>query len=75
MKLKLHITKNPNAKDYSKPAYMRFAVIDLAISKKYPANFVCMLPKQVNPKAKVQNKFVKNYGDKSHSLANKLLKQ
>ena len=34
-----------------------------------------MLPRTINPKAKVQNKFVKNYGDKSHSLANKLLKQ
>jgi hypothetical protein len=75
MKLKLHITKNYNAKDYSKPAYMRFAVLDLAISKEYPANFVCMLPRTINPKAKVQNKFVKKYGDKSNALAHKLLKQ
>jgi hypothetical protein len=75
MKLKLRITKNYNAKDYLKPAYIRIAVIDLTISKKYPANFVCMLPKQVRLNAKVQNNFVKKYGDKSLELVNKLLKQ
>jgi hypothetical protein len=34
-----------------------------------------MLPKQINPKAKVQNNFVKKYGDKSQELSKKLLKQ
>jgi formylmethanofuran dehydrogenase subunit E len=75
MKLKLYITKNYNAKDYNKPAYIRFAVIDHDISKKYPANFVCMLPKTIKPNAKVQNKFVKKYGNKSQELSKKLLKQ
>ena len=75
MKLKLRITKNYNIKDYLKPSHIRFAVIDPTISKEYPANFVCMLPKTINPKAKVQNKFVKKYGDKSQELVIKLLKQ
>jgi hypothetical protein len=76
MSLQLLITKI-EIKHYNTKTKIqyRFAVIDQAISKKYPANFVCMLPKQVNPKATVQNKFVKKYGDKSKEIAKQLLKK
>ncbi len=57
MKLSLHMTKNYNVRDYLKPAHIRIAVIDLDISKEYPANFVCVLPRTNNPHAKklIQN--------------------
>ena len=75
MKLKLRITKNPNAKDYTKPSYIRFAIIDLEKSKNYPANFVCMLPRHVHTKVKIQSSFVKKYKDESTKIAKKLLSQ
>jgi len=73
LNLKLHITKNYNIKDYNKPGYIRIAVIDTDISKEYPANFVCMLPKTFNPNAKIQNKFQEKYGNQSKEIIKKLL--
>ena len=75
MKLKLLITKNYNAKDYLKHSYIRIAVIDNDKSKKYPANFVCMLPRKINPNAKIQNKFQEKYGNQSQKIIKKLLDQ
>jgi hypothetical protein len=73
MNLKLHITKNYNIKDYNKPAHIRIAVIDQDKSLTYPQNFLCLLPKQVNPKLKQKHKFVELFGDKSPQLAHDLL--
>jgi hypothetical protein len=75
MKLSLHITKNYNVKDYTKPGYIRIAVIDKDISKQYPSNYVCILPRTINPNARIPNKFQKKYGDKSPELMKKLIKQ
>ena len=75
MNLKLHITKNYNIKDYTKPGHIRIAVVDKDISKDYPANFVCMLPKTFNPNATIQNKFQEKYGPKSKEIIKKLLDQ
>ena len=75
MKLSLLITKNYNAKDYLKHSYIRIAVIDNDKSKKYPANFVCMLPRKINPNAKIQNKFQEKYGNQSQKIIKKLLNQ
>jgi hypothetical protein len=73
MKLKLLITKNYNIRDYLKPAHIRIAVIDTTISKKYPANFVCILPRKINPNAKKPNKFQEKYGIQSQEIIKKLL--
>ena len=73
MNLKLHITKNYNIKDYTKPGHIRIAVVDTDISKDYPANFVCMLPKTFNPNATIQNKFQEKYGSQSGEIIKKLL--
>jgi hypothetical protein len=75
MKLSLYFTKNYNVRDYLKPSYIRIAVIDNDKSKKYPANFVCMLPKTINPNAKNPNKFQIMFKDKSKDLTKKLLNQ
>jgi len=75
MKLKLYVTKNYNVRDYLKPAHIRVAVIDTDVSKEYPANFVCMLPRTFNPNAKTLNKFVEKYGSQSQEIMKKLLDQ
>jgi hypothetical protein len=75
MKLKLLITKNYNIRDYLTPSYIRVAVIDTTISKKYPANFVCILPRKINPNAKTPNKFQEKYGSQSKEIIKKLLDQ
>ena len=75
MKLSLHITKNYNVKDYLKPAYIRIAVIDTDIPKEYPANFVCILPRSLNPNAKTPSKFQEKYGSKSKEIIKQLLDQ
>ncbi len=75
MNLSLYITKNYNLRDYQKPAHIRFAVIDNDISKQYPANFVCILPRKINPKAKNPTKFQIMFKDQSKDLTKKLLNQ
>ena len=75
MKLKLHITKNKNLKDYQTGKYLRFAITDLEISKNYPENFVTILPKQIQTTAKIKSNFVKKYKNESVKIAIKLLKQ
>lgn len=75
MKLKLHITKNYNIKDYNKPSHIRIAIIDTDISKEYPANFVCMLPRSINLNAKAPSIFQKKYGNQNKKLIKKLLDQ
>ena len=75
MNLALHMSKNYNVKDYLKSSYIRIAVIDLDISNEYPSNFVCILPKTINPNAKIQNKFQKLYGSNSEKIIRTLLNQ
>lgn len=75
MNLTLHVSKNYNVKDYLKSSHIRIAVIDLDISNKYPSNFVCILPKTINPNAKLKNKFQKKYGSDSEKIIRKLLNQ
>ena len=74
MKLQLLITKREitHHKTITKTKYL-FAVIDLDKSKQYPQNFVCMLPKTIYPKGKVQSKFLEKYGTQSKELCIKLL--
>ena len=75
MKLSLHITKNYNIKDHLKPSHIRIAVLDQDISDKYPTNYVCILPRRLNPTAKNPNKFQKKFKDQSKKIMKKLLNQ
>ncbi|KON33572.1 MAG: hypothetical protein AC479_04075 [miscellaneous Crenarchaeota group-6 archaeon AD8-1] len=62
MKLKLLIIQK-DTKDYRKPEY-RFIVVDLKKSKKYPQNFVCILPKTIKSKPKPASNFERIFGEK-----------
>ena len=73
MKLKLLIIQK-DTKDYRKPEY-RFIVVDLKKSKKYPQNFVCVLPKTIKSKPKPASNFERIFGEKSKELAKQLLKK
>lgn len=75
MKLRLRITRNDNLKDYQNKKYLRFAVTDLDISKHYPTNYVCILPRHIYPTAKIPSNFVKKYENQSLEVAKKLLKK
>jgi hypothetical protein len=72
MKLSLLLFRNDN-EGYSLGWRFRFAVVDSDISKSYPANFVCMLPTQINGKARMESIFMKVFGDKSTEQAKALL--
>ena len=70
--LGLYITKNFNSKNY-KGNTIRIAVVDLAESKGYPLNFVCVLPRHVVLKGNLQSKFSDKFGDNSRDMAKELL--
>jgi hypothetical protein len=74
LKLRL-LPKRPELNDYSHKGYLRFVVVDLDRSKKYPANFICLLPKNIKASGKRNSKFERNFGDNSLELAKKLLKR
>lgn len=74
MKLKLSVSKR----------YMRsiasgsteevvFAVVDMDRAEEYPANFVCLLPKNFKNESNPSTKFLKIYGKESSQIAIKLL--
>lgn len=71
----LHITKNLNSKTYQTANYIRFAVIDLNEPEEYPLNFLCILPRFIDPNMNVLSEFSKRFKDKSSKLAVDLLKQ
>jgi hypothetical protein len=74
VKLRL-LSKKKEFNDYSHKAYIRFVVVDLDRSKEYPANFICLLPKNIKVNGKRTTKFESNFGDNSSELAKKLLKR
>jgi hypothetical protein len=73
MELQLYITKHYGLKYRSKGFHIRFAVVDMSKASTYPINFLCMLPKQINPKLKQKYKFVELFGKESPQLAQTLL--
>lgn len=75
MKLGLHISKNYNMKSYANGRHIGFAVVDLDKSGEYPANYLCILPRIINPKVSQQSKFSKLFGEKSKEIAKNLLTQ
>lgn len=75
MNLRLYASKREDVNDYSQGHYIRFSIVDLDISEKYPANFVCMLPKHMGPNGKSSNVFSNMFGSDSAELAKRLLRE
>jgi hypothetical protein len=75
MNLSLSIFKREDLNNYSGKKDIRFAVVDLDRSRKYPINFVCILPKHIKANGRRHSKFERKFGDKSFYLAKKLLKR
>ena len=68
---KLQIFKMKEVSGTSLAQRYRFAVVDMDRPEKYPSNFVCMLPAQID--SDKHSVFVKLFGDKSVELASQLL--
>ncbi len=69
MNLKLYAIKKGN-----QPLdRVQLVVVDLDRSKRYPLNFVCVLPQYFRILEKRSSKFAKMFGEKSLSVAKKLL--
>ena len=73
MRVGLLLCKYETAEDYSVARRFRFAVVDLDQAKKYPMNFVCMLPMRIDADGKSQSVFLQIFGDKSVEQAKALL--
>ena len=73
MQLQLYITKYYGLKYRSKGLQIKCTVIDKEKALTYPQNFLCLLPKLINPKLKQQHKFVELFGEKSPQIAHDLL--
>jgi hypothetical protein len=67
--LKLYAIKN-GAQQLDR---IQLVVVDLDKSKRYPLNFVCVLPRYFRILEKRSSKFAKLFGEKSLSTAKKLL--
>lgn len=71
MDIKLQIFKMGSGRGSSFAERFHFVVVDLDKSKNYPANYVCILPLELN--GKKPSTFSTIFGDKSLNLAKKLL--
>ncbi len=69
MNLKIYAIKNPS----QRANLVQLVVVDLDRSKHYPLNFVCILPRYFRILEKRSSKFAKLFGEKSHTMAKKLL--
>lgn len=69
MNLKLYAIKNGN----QQIDRIQLVVVDLDKSKRYPLNFVCVLPRYFRILEKRSSKFAKLFGEKSLCMAKKLL--
>ena len=67
MEFQLYIIKHYGLKYRAKGMQIRFAVVDKDKATRYPANFLCLLPRQVNPKLKQKYKFIELFGSEAHS--------
>ncbi len=69
MNLKLYAIKNGN-QPYKR---IQLVVVDLDRGKRYPLNFVCVLPRYFRILEKRSSKFAKLFGDRSLHTAKNLL--
>ena len=74
MKPSLYLFKKENGRsEYSMKTEVQVVVVDLDKSKKYPQNFVCILPQTAVSRGKPSNIFNKVFGPSSLEIAKKLL--
>lgn len=73
MNVRLQVFKQDDVNGYSLGRRFRFAVVDRDKSKKYPSNFVCMLPAQISGEGKPHSIFLRVFGDKGLEQAKALL--
>ncbi len=69
MNLKLYAIKNGT----QETERVQLVVVDLDRGKRYPLNFVCVLPRYFRILEKRSSKFAKLFGEKSLQTARKLL--
>ena len=69
MNYKLYAIKNSNQRHER----VQLVVVDLDRGKRYPLNFVCVLPRYFRILEKRSSKFAKLFGEKSLCMAKKLL--
>jgi hypothetical protein len=70
MNLKLYALKKGNQQS---DTCIQLVVVDLDKSKRYPLNYVCILPRYFRLLEKRSSQFVKIFGTKSINLAKRLL--
>jgi len=75
MDFKLKIFKRDYTNDNSAWNHLRFAVVDLNKSEKYPSNFVSILPMRIDSEEKFPSTFTKFFGNKSLETARRLLNE
>jgi hypothetical protein len=74
MKPSLYLLKKENGRsEYSTKTEVQVVVVDLDKSKKYPLNFVCILPQTAISQGKPSNIFSKVFGPSCLEVAKKLL--
>ena len=74
MKPSLYLFKREIGRsEYSLKTEVQVVVVDLDKSKKYPQNFVCILPQTAISTGKPSNIFSKIFGQNSLEVAKKLL--
>jgi ABC-type oligopeptide transport system substrate-binding subunit len=74
MKPSLYLFKKENGRsEYSMKTEVQIVVVDLDKSKKYPQNFVCILPQTAISPGRTPNIFSKVFGQDSLEVAKKLL--
>lgn len=73
MNLKLYAVKNASAKQPHER--IQLVVVDLDKSKRYPLNFVCVLPRYFRILERRSSKFAKLFGPKTLPTARTLLEE
>ncbi len=75
MKPQLYIVKMHNSRDYYDRKNIYFTVIDIDAKRKYPSNFICVLPQHIKSRADQTSIFAKTFGNKQLEVAEQLLTQ
>ena len=73
MNLELSVSKKSMSRVTGSVEELVFVVVDLDKSKKYPLNFVCLLPKRLEVGGKPSSKFLDIFGAESSAIAVRLL--
>jgi len=75
MKPQLYAFKRDDLEHYDSRNRVYFVVVNLDKAKKYPANFVCVLPKPKSSMVKPSTEFSRVFGRDSLRLAKQLLSE